>query len=95
MVREFKVLNVKCAGCAGTVKKALKEEFGKVDVNLEVEPRIITLVTDKNFNEENLRKKMKKLGYPFEDEELGTFEEIGTKAKSFVSCAIGKMDSES
>jgi len=38
---------------------------------------------------------MKKLGYPFEDEELGKFEEIGTKAKSFVSCAIGKMDKNS
>ena len=95
MVREFKVLNIKCGGCAGTVKKALLKEFGEVEVNLEVEPRIITLKTDENFDEEKLRQKMKKLGYPFEDEELGAFEEIGTKAKSFVSCAIGKMDSKS
>ncbi len=95
MVREFKVLNIKCGGCAGTVKKALKEEFDEIEVNLEVEPRIITLQTDENFDEEKLRYKMKKLGYPFEDEELGKFEEVGTKAKSFVSCAIGKMDSKS
>ncbi|HIP59712.1 MAG TPA: copper chaperone [Campylobacterales bacterium] len=95
MVKEFKVLNIKCGGCASTVKKALKDEFGEVEVNLEVEPRIITVIADENFDEDKLRQKMKKLGYPFEDEVLGTFEEIGTKAKSFVSCAIGKMDSDS
>ena len=92
MVRKFKVLNIKCEGCAGTVKKALKDEFGEVEVNLEVEPRVISLQTDENFDEASLRSKMKKLGYPFEDEVLGRFEEVGTKAKSFVSCAIGKMD---
>ncbi len=92
MVRKFKVLNIKCEGCAGTVKKALKDEFGEVEVNLEVEPRVISLQANENFDEASLRSKMKKLGYPFEDEVLGTFEEVGTKAKSFVSCAIGKMD---
>ena len=49
--REFTVLNIKCGGCAGTVKKALLEEFGEVEVNLEVEPRIISLLTDENFDE--------------------------------------------
>ena len=93
--KEFTVLNIKCGGCAGTVKKALYDEFGEVEVNLEVEPRVITVITDENFDEEKLRKKMKKLGYPFSDEELGRFEEVGTKAKSFVSCAIGKMDNDS
>jgi len=93
--KEFTVLNIKCGGCAGTVKKALKEEFGEVKVNLEVQPRVITMQTDENFDESKLRAKMKKLGYPFADEELGVFEEVGTKAKSFVSCAIGKMDSDS
>jgi copper chaperone CopZ len=95
MVKKFTVLNIKCGGCAGTVKKALKEEYGEVEVNLEVEPRVITLNTNENFDEIKLRKKMKSLGYPFADEDLGTFEEVGTKAKSFISCAIGKMDSDS
>jgi len=93
--KEFTVLNIKCGGCAGTVKKALLKEFGEVEVNLEVEPRVISLLTDDNFDEAKLREKMKKLGYPFADEDLGVFEEVGTKAKSFVSCAIGKMDKNS
>ena len=43
MKQTFQVKNVKCGGCAGTLKKALLEEFGEVEVNLEVEPREITL----------------------------------------------------
>ena len=93
--KEYKVENIKCGGCAGTVKKALRDEFGEVEINLEVQPRVITVMCDENFDEEKLRLKMKKLGYPFQDEELGRFEEVSTKAKSFVSCAIGKMDSRS
>ena len=43
MQKVFKVKNVKCGGCAGTLTKSLLEEFGEVRVNLEVEPREITL----------------------------------------------------
>jgi len=43
MQKVFKVKNVKCGGCAGTLKKFLLEEFGEVSINLEVEPREITL----------------------------------------------------
>ena len=51
--------------------------------------------SDIALNEEAFKTKIKKLGYPSIDDDLGTFEEIGTKAKSFVSCAIGKMDDNS
>jgi copper chaperone CopZ len=39
MKQTFEVTNVKCEGCANTLKTALKEKFGEVTVNLEVEPR--------------------------------------------------------
>ena len=42
MKQTLKVKNVKCGGCAGTLKKALFEVFGEVEVNLDVEPREIT-----------------------------------------------------
>lgn len=88
----YTVHNIKCGGCANTVKKALLEKYGEVEVNLEVEPRQVTLHKDENFDESEFRKTMKSLGYPLIDEKLGAFEAVGTKAKSFVSCAIGKMD---
>jgi hypothetical protein len=42
---------------------------------------------------ENLKLKLRKLGYPMADDELSTFQTVETKAKSFVSCAVGKMNS--
>ena len=92
MKQTLKVKNVKCGGCAGTLKKSLLEEFGEVEVNLEVEPRQITLELE-DEQMEALKLKLRSLGYPLTTDELTTFQEVGTTAKSFVSCAIGKMDS--
>lgn len=87
----FQVQNVKCGGCANTLQKALKEEFGEVEVNLETMPREITLEVSED-NIAKLKEKLRKLGYPLSQDELSTIENIGAKAKSFVSCAIGKFD---
>ena len=92
MKRTFQVLNVKCGGCASTLRKTLEDKFGEVKVELRKEPREITLeIEDDQIPE--LAAMLKKVGYPLATEEMG-FVEAGTaKAKSFVSCAIGKMDS--
>lgn len=92
MKQTFEVKNVKCGGCANTLKKSLLDEFGEVEVDLEVEPRQITLEIEENQTEA-LKVKLRSLGYPLTSDELSTFQEVGTTAKSFVSCAIGKMDS--
>ena len=91
MKQTFEVKNVKCGGCAGTLKKALLEEYGEVEVNLEVEPRQISLEIEEE-QMEALKLKLRSLGYPLTTDELTTFQEVGITAKSFVSCAIGKMD---
>ncbi len=92
MKQTYQVQNVKCGGCANTLKKALLEDYGEVEVDLEKMPREITLtINDDDF--ENLKSKLRSLGYPLVNDELSTFQTINTKAKSFVSCAIGKMDS--
>jgi len=92
MKKTFEVINVKCGGCANTLKTALAEEFGKVEVNLDVEPRLITLDIEESAIPA-LRIKLKSLGYPMSDEDLSTIEGFSTTAKSFVSCAVGKMNS--
>lgn len=91
MKQTFEVKNVKCAGCASTLKKSLLENFGKVEVDLEVEPRKITLEIEENQHEA-LKLKLRSLGYPLIDDELSTFQTVETTARSFVSCAIGKID---
>lgn len=90
MKKTFQVQNVKCGGCANTLIKSLNDEFGEVNVDLEKMPREITLdIEDENFD--NLKLKLRSLGYPLADDELSTLQTIETKAKSFVSCAVGKM----
>jgi copper chaperone CopZ len=91
MKQTYEVINVKCGGCANTLKTSLAEEFGDVEVNLEVEPRQITLDIEDSAVP-TLRAKLKKLGYPMSDEDLSTMEGFSTTAKSFVSCAVGKMN---
>ena len=92
MKKIFEVENVKCGGCANTLKNKLKDTFGEVEVNLDVMPRKITLDME-DSQIENLKIQLRSLGYPLTTDELSTFENVGAKAKSFVSCAIGKMDS--
>lgn len=91
MKQTFAVENVKCGGCANTLKKKLLDRFGEVEVNLEVTPREIALDIN-NEQLEELKILLRTLGYPMSSDELGMFDELATKAKSFVSCAIGKID---
>jgi copper chaperone len=91
MKQTLEVQNVKCGGCASTLTKSLKDEFGEVIVDLEVHPRKITLDIEDN-KLETLKLKLRSLGYPLTTDELSGFEKAATTAKSFMSCAIGKFD---
>lgn len=92
MTQTLEVLNVKCGGCANTLITALKEDFGEVTVDLDVMPRKITLdVEDSKM--EKLKLKLRGLGYPLNTDELTGLQKATTTAKSFVSCAVGKMNS--
>lgn len=90
MLQTFEILNVKCDGCANTLTKSLAKDFGEVTVDLESEPRKITLDIDESRLEE-LKIALRRLGYPLVTDELNTIDSIKASAKSFVSCAIGKM----
>jgi copper chaperone len=91
MKQTFEVNNVKCGGCANTLITSLKADFGEIDVDLGVTPRKITLDLDEGRVDE-LKTKLKKMGYPFTNDDLAGFEKVAATAKSFVSCAIGKVN---
>lgn len=92
MKQVFEVENVKCGGCANTLITSLKDEFGEVLVDLDVHPRKITLDLE-DEKKESLKLKLRALGYPLSSDELSGLQKATTTAKSFVSCAIGKMNS--
>jgi copper chaperone CopZ len=92
MQQTFEVFNVKCSGCASTLKSRLYKEFGEIEVNLNVIPRKITLdIEDKDIDK--LSNALRNLGYPLASEEMSFMDNTSAKAKSFVSCAIGRMNS--
>ena len=81
------VENMKCQGCANTIRRELTwiGEVISVDVDLE-ESRVKVDYTGKNNMREIFVEKLRKLGYP--EEGTGKFNQ---RVKSYVSCAIGRM----
>ncbi len=81
--------NIKCGGCGKTITNGLNE-LGLT--NVEVNPEASTVEFDSPTESKlNLAlTKLKELGYPLVDTEEG-FKALALKAKSYLSCAIGKM----
>lgn len=66
-MRDFKVNNIHCNGCANRIKNALKDEFGEVEINLDAEPKIVSLeITDELIPK--LRANLDELGFEFVEE---------------------------
>lgn len=94
---ELQVENIKCGGCASSIKKGLLSDTRVRDVNVDVEQGKISIEmsNDDSAQDESARNELAaallKMGYP----ETGTAEGIKAakaRAKSFVSCAIGRVD---
>jgi len=89
-MKTFEIVNLKCGGCVNTVKKGLLSIDGidKVDVDLEASK--VTVFTDNEKVITETKAKLSKMGYP----EIGDANTLMHKAKSFVSCATGKISAE-
>jgi copper chaperone CopZ len=93
MKKTYEVANIRCEGCASTIRKALSEHFGNsVEVDLTVMPRKVTVELNDPAEEEIFISTLRKLGYPLIDDEVSNIESAVMKGKSFVSCAIGKLN---
>lgn len=91
MIYEISVENIKCGGCAGTITRRLNELDAVSDVQVDVETGVVSITGDESSKTE-VTQLLLNLGYP----ESGTAEGLKAakaRAKSFVSCAVGKMSS--
>jgi copper chaperone CopZ len=87
--------NVRCGGCANTITKALQEAgFKGISIDLSCEPRKVTVEALNEAQLAQFTTILRKLGYPLTDMDNGLIEGTVLKAKSFVSCAVGKFSSE-
>ena len=96
MTYDISVENIKCGGCAGTIIRRLNKLDSVSDCRVDVERGVVSITGDESIAEANrveVTQLLLKLGYP----ECGTAEGLKAakaKAKSFVSCAVGKMSSD-
>ena len=87
----IEIVNLKCNGCVNTVKKGVLSIDGINEVEVDLEASKVKVPTENNELINQVKAKLSKMGYP----ELGDANTMLHKAKSFVSCASGKMTIES
>jgi copper chaperone len=89
MNTSIQIENLKCGGCAATIKKGLLSLYGVSEINVNVEDSTVSFkaITDVILE---VKEKLSRMGYP----EVGDANTLLHKAKSYVSCATGKMSSE-
>ena len=82
------IQNLKCGGCANTIINRLNdlEQISSTEVNNDNNSVTFNYSSDTNLDQAtNL---LSKLGYPI----IGESNPLTKKAKSFVSCAVGRMN---
>ena len=84
------VENIKCGGCANSIQRGLQEDPRVESVQVTVEQGLVEVEADEAVRPE-LVARLAKLGYPEVDTVEGAAR-LKAKAKSFVSCAIGRLD---
>jgi copper chaperone len=96
MMRYFEVTltlqveNIKCGGCANTIRKRLMEINGVNAVDVNVEKGLVEVEAVESLRQQ-LAETLTASGYP----ESGSVEGLSSmkaKAVSFVSCAVGRLD---
>ena len=89
MSYEIDVDNIKCDGCAGTITKRLTALDSVKEITVDVERGVVQVDGDESARVE-VSALLESLGYP----ESGSTSGIASakaKAKSFVSCAVGRF----
>jgi len=84
------VENIKCHGCANTIRKEIAKLDGVKEVEVDVENACVTVDFDETLqNKENVVKRLTTLGYPEQGENS-----LKSKVVSYVSCAVGRVSGE-
>ena len=80
------IQNLKCGGCAKTITNNLSSLESVENITIDVEKSSISLSHQPEILEK-IKQTLKNIGYP----EQGENNNLLDKAKSYMSCAVGKM----
>jgi len=81
------IQNLKCGGCASTITRKLNEVDGIMELDVNIDDSSVSITAENDKVIDVVKDKLKSLGYPIVDEDNS----ILSKAKSFVSCAKGRI----
>ena len=84
----IEIQNLKCGGCANTITTKISDINGVSDVNVDVQTSTVSFTAQTEEIVELVKQKLSTIGYPA----VGEKNSVVSKAKSFVSCASGKMN---
>ncbi|MDA9907071.1 heavy-metal-associated domain-containing protein [Flavobacteriaceae bacterium] len=87
MTTTIKIQNLKCGGCANTIIKKVSDIENVTNVNVNVAESTVTFDSLGQNEITLVRHKMAELGYPADGENNS----VVSKAKSYFSCASGKI----
>jgi copper chaperone CopZ len=86
-MERIEIQNLKCEGCGKTITNGLSKIRGIQNVQVHVSESVLSFESSSFESLTTAKKQLIKLGYP----PVGEKNSLGTKAKSYVSCAIGKI----
>ena len=86
MTEKIIVENLKCGGCASTVRSSLTKIDNVESVEVDLATSEVLVAYHGTLNREVVVEKLHNLGYP----EMGNGS-TAAKMKSYVSCAMGRM----
>ena len=82
------IQNLKCGGCANTVITRLSQLDNISEIEVNNDNNSVSFSYEEDSNLEEAIYLLSKLGYPVDGED----NTLSKKAKSFVSCAIGRIN---
>lgn len=86
----LEVENIRCGGCVNTITRKLMSDERIKEVKVDIEAQTITVNSEEDVKE-SAQALLFSLGYPVRGSVQG-LESLKEKARSVVSCAIGRMD---
>ncbi|WP_428225547.1 heavy-metal-associated domain-containing protein [Flavobacterium sp.] len=89
METKIHIQNLKCGGCATTITSKLSEIDTISNIIVSNEEDTVSFIYQEETDLNRVKETLAKIGYP----ELGHNNNLTTKAKSYISCAMGKMQS--
>jgi len=89
MKETYYIENIKCGGCSSTIHNAAMQVEGVLSAKVDIENQSVEIESETAQAIATVLEKLDKLGYP-----VAGHNNVLKKAKSYVSCAIGRIDGD-